>query len=154
MQSSAEPCPQLTSQALPPEAEHDDTTRRQAFYKAAESFSAQCDQNEHEGLPAAKKTKRSHEGKQLRHNRVDKPPGATHKKAKGKLPTRSQPSRAKSIPSASAFHIASTKPKPRTTQEHLMSYYVNNIWTSSPIFKCRIPNNHRLQSCAQLTTTT
>jgi hypothetical protein len=99
MQSSSEPCPQLTSNALLPDAEHDDTTRRQAFYNAAERFSTRCDQNEHEGLPVVKTIKRSHESEQLRHNHVDKSPGTTHKKTKGKLSTRSQPSRAKSADS-------------------------------------------------------
>jgi hypothetical protein len=32
------------------------------------------------------------------------------------------------------------------TQAHLMSYYVNNIWIFSPISKCLVPHNHRLQS--------
>jgi hypothetical protein len=60
---------------------------------------------------------RCHEGDQLRHILVGKSPGTTHKKAKGKLPTRSQPSRTKSTSSATALHIASTKPR---TTHHLV----------------------------------
>jgi hypothetical protein len=117
MQSSSASGPQLTSNVLLPNAEDNDTTRRQAFYNAAERFSARCDQNEHKGLPVAKTTKRSHEGEQLPHNPVEKFPGTTHKKAKGKPPTRSQPPRTKATPSATAYHI--TNIKPRTT-DHLV----------------------------------
>jgi hypothetical protein len=100
MQASSEPCPQLTSNAPSLETEQDNTTRRQAFYNAAERFSARCDQNEHEGLRMAKTIKRSHEDEQLWHSLIDKSPGTTHKNPKCKLPTRSQPSCTKPTPSA------------------------------------------------------
>jgi hypothetical protein len=114
MQPSSEPLPRLSPNELQPKADDDDTKRREAFYNAAERFSARCDQNEQKGLLPSKTTKRGHEDEQLHHSLVEKSSALTHKKAKGKAPTRTQPSRTKAIPSATAFHRPTPNPEQQT----------------------------------------
>ena len=154
MQSSSAPGAQLTSNALLLNAEDNDTTRRQAFYNAAERFSS---------VPGAIKmnTKAFLLPKQ--------PSEAMRENNCAITPLRNLPAQPTRRPKVNhrldrnhhalkrlLMRLRSTsptsKPEQQTTswltQEYLMSYYVNNIWISSPIFKCRVPDNYRLQSCA------